>query len=116
MNKNSGLPRRRCIDEWDQFEVERHAAASLKGDTHRKSNRKLICRIVDGPASDVRHQREDEADMPAHSYAIHSYAILSCVVFRLRQRHSARDGRRQRCQYNPCSSHFFSILPLQSSW
>src|SRR5260370_27947580 len=102
MNKNSGLPRRRCMYEWDQFEVERHAAASLKGDTHRKSNRKLICRLVDGPASDVRHQREDEADMPAHSYAI-TCAILSCVILRLlsclilclRQRHSARDGRRQ---------------------
>jgi hypothetical protein len=70
MNSKSGLPRRSCIYGWDQFQVKRHAAASLEGHTHRKSNRKLIRRIVDRPASDVRHQRQDEADMPANSYAI----------------------------------------------
>jgi hypothetical protein len=32
MNGKSGLPRRSCIYEWDQFQVERHAAASLEGD------------------------------------------------------------------------------------
>src|ERR1700693_1448236 len=99
MNSKSSLPRPSCIYEGDQFHIERHAAASLEGDTHGKSNRKLICRIVDGLASGVRHQGEYEADMPAHSYAI----------LRLRQRHCARQRRRQRCQYNPCSSHCFQF-------
>src|ERR1700745_1910162 len=44
MNKDSRLPRRSCVYKWDKLQIERHAAASLEGDTHRKSNRKLICR------------------------------------------------------------------------
>ena len=103
-NSESSCVCTRCIYKRVQFEVEGGAAASFDGDSHGESNRKLICQ-TGGLASGGRHQRKDEADMPAQSYA-----ILSCAILRLR--HSARQGRRQRCQYNPCSSHFFSILPL----
>jgi hypothetical protein len=99
MNSKSGLSRRSCIYEWDQFQVERHAAASLDRDSNWKSNRKLICRIVDGLLSDVRHQREDEADMAAYSYALR----------RLGHRYSAGQGRSQHCKCNPCSSHSFEF-------
>jgi hypothetical protein len=102
MESKGGLPRLRCIYEWYEFEVKRHAAATLEGDSHRKSYRKLICRIVNGLAVGARHQREDEADMPAHSYAL----------LRLRQWHSERQGRPQHCQCNPCFSHLSSPFPF----
>src|ERR1700676_4712676 len=51
MNSETGCPWPRRIYRWDQLEVEGGAAASLDGDSNRKSNRKLICQIVDGPAS-----------------------------------------------------------------
>ena len=67
MKSETGLPRLRCIYKRNKFEVEGHAAASFESDSRWKSNGKLICHIVDGLAVGVRHQRQDEADVPAQS-------------------------------------------------
>jgi len=61
----TGLPWLRCIYKWDKFEVEGHAAASFDSDSSWKSNRKLICRIVDGLAVGVRPTSGGRSDMPA---------------------------------------------------
>src|SRR4030088_2294903 len=84
MNSESSCPCPRRIYLWDQFEVEGGAAASLDGDSNRKSNRKLLCQIVDGLASGVRHQREDEADMPAQSGALFRLGLRCTAPLRLR--------------------------------
>src|SRR5438105_4086890 len=65
MNSESSQPLPRCIYLGNQFKVEGGTAASLDSDSNRKSNRKLLCQIIDGLASGVRHERENEADMPA---------------------------------------------------
>jgi hypothetical protein len=83
MNSESSYPFLRCIYLWDQFEVEGRAAASLDCDSNGKSNRKLICRNVDGLASGMRHQREDEADMPSHGGTLFFWRLRRGVLLRL---------------------------------